>query len=300
MNEKDEFTVNIISSASMNIFPENTLASFRNFFSEALILEGDWRVALTEIIFPSQIANVTTDKIKVFTSYGHRMNKNANAPGVISKSPAALHPYVGDQIKITPGIYDDVKKLLTHIKDEGKLDNFAFDDEKITGKIRLHFGKRVGINFPDAEIPSILGFTGIREPRDGSIHLGWKLNPRIDARLNEQENEKQIFTGDFAADLSAGSQLMFVYVDIIGYQFIGDTKTPLLRVIDTNRRLKNGSICSIEPTHRKVFSNLDYKKLFSTTIQSISVQLRTETGKLVPFLGTGKVILSLKFKKFAE
>ena len=65
--------------------------------------------------------------------------------------------------------------------------------------------------------------------------------------------------------------MMFIYLDIIRYQIVGDTKAPLLRVIDTNRRVKNGYACSIEPNHRKVFSNLDYKKLLVNNIQSIAV-----------------------------
>ena len=57
----------------------------------------------------------------------------------------------------------------------------------------------------------------------------------------------------------------------------------------------------LEPTHRIVFfSNLDYEKLLSNTIQSNSIELRTETGQLVPFSGTSKVILSLQFKKFSD
>ena len=43
---------------------------------------------------------------------------------------------------------------------------------------------------------------------------------------------------------------------------------------------------------------LDYKKLFLSSVQSQSVQLHTETGRLVPFAGTGKVVLTLKFKSF--
>ena len=78
---------------------------------------------------------------------------------------------------------------------------------------------------------------------------------------------------------------------------MGDEKAPLLRVIDLKQRLKNGSVCELEPTHRIVFTNLDYKKLFSNTIQSISIELRTETGQLVPFSRTGKVTLTLQFKK---
>ena len=95
--------------------------------------------------------------------------------------------------------------------------------------------------------------------------------------------------------------MMFIYLDIIRYQIVGDTKAPLLRVIDTNRRVKNGYACSIEPNHRKVFSNLDYKKLLVNNIQSIAVNLRTETSRLVPFAGGGrKVVLTLKFQKFSD
>ena len=93
--------------------------------------------------------------------------------------------------------------------------------------------------------------------------------------------------------------MMFIYLDIIRYQIVGDTKALLLGVIDANRRMKNGYACSIEPNHRKVFSNLDYKKLLVNNIQSIAVDLRTEIGRLVPFAGEGgKVDLTLKFQNF--
>ena len=56
---------------------------------------------------------------------------------------------------------------------------------------------------------------------------------------------------------------MFIYLDIIYYPIVGDTKAFLLRVIDKNRRVKNGYANTTEPNHRKVFSNLDFKKLWS-------------------------------------
>ena len=55
---EDEFTVHVIFSASMEIFDQNTLASFRNFFNDEIQLSGDWRVALSEIIFPTKIQHV--------------------------------------------------------------------------------------------------------------------------------------------------------------------------------------------------------------------------------------------------
>ena len=54
----NEFTVHLFSSASMNIFNQNTLSSFKNYFNEEINLEGDWRVVLSEIIFPAKINQV--------------------------------------------------------------------------------------------------------------------------------------------------------------------------------------------------------------------------------------------------
>ena len=50
----DEFTVHSISSATMNYFPDKTLALFRNFCIEEIALDGDWRVALRNN-FPNEI-----------------------------------------------------------------------------------------------------------------------------------------------------------------------------------------------------------------------------------------------------
>ena len=75
--------------------------------------------------------------------------------------------------------------------------------------------------------------------------------------MNTMSNHSsRSFTADYPVDLAAGTELMFIYIDLIEYQYLGDTKAPLLRIIDTNRRLKNGSVCHIEPNHREVFSNL--------------------------------------------
>ena len=119
--------------------------------------------------------------------------------------------------------------------------------------------------------------------------------------LTMADGEEKTFVGDYPFDLSAGKQLIFIYINIIEYQeyqYVGDTKAPLIRVIGSKQRLKNGSPFEIEPTHRIVFRNLEYKKLLSKNFQSNEIQLRTETGELVPFAGTGKVILTLNFKKF--
>ena len=54
----------------MNVFPQNTLSSFKNYFNEEINLEGDWRVALSEFVFPEKINHVNKSDLKIFSSEG--------------------------------------------------------------------------------------------------------------------------------------------------------------------------------------------------------------------------------------
>ena len=155
---------------------------------------------------------------------------------------------------------------------------------KVTGHVNIIFkNEEEGITFPTPQISSLLGFRG---SQDGGLgfHIGFKSKPHLQLTNNVNEHDS-----DYPFDLSAGIELMFIYLDIIDYQHVGHSKVPLTRIIDTKRRLKNGKIGLVEPSHRIVFSNLDYKKLLTKSIQCIAVQLRSETCNLVPFSGTEKL-----------
>ena len=89
----------------------------------------------------------------------------------------------------------------------------------------------------------------------------------------------------------------FVYVDIIEHENVGDVRAPVLRVIESERRLRNGSINTVTTIHHKSYTKLDNKPILSNNIQNIQVELRNETGKLIPFTGTEKIIVSLGFQK---
>ena len=54
-NVPPSFTITLVSSASMNVFKDNTLANFKNLLSEEINLQGEWRVAVTEITFPTEL-----------------------------------------------------------------------------------------------------------------------------------------------------------------------------------------------------------------------------------------------------
>ena len=171
---EDEFTVHVVSSASMEIFDSNTLASFRNFFNDEIQLAGDWRVALSEIIFPTKIENIVNGNLIVYNLKDYEdSQKMSSGANVISR------PYSGQQFSFMPGTFDTVAQLLATIKRTIGLPNFSFRELKSSGKYEILFGKYEGITFPSEEIPSIIGFKGI--PDGNGIHIGYKMIPNANS-----------------------------------------------------------------------------------------------------------------------
>ena len=118
---EDEFSVRVISSASMQIFKSNTLASFRNFFNDEIQLSSDWRVALSEIIFPTKIENVVEGEfIALCLKEYEEATKKAAEANVISR------PYKGSKLGFIPGTFDNVDQLLALIKSTAALPHFSF------------------------------------------------------------------------------------------------------------------------------------------------------------------------------
>ena len=175
-------------------------------------------------------------------------------------------PYYGETFFIKSGEYTFIEQLINEIKTKLK-DKIHFDasSQEITNSMSIWMNANEGISFPSPQIPSLLAYNA-KLDENGEYHIVYKI-PSFDASYEGNE----LYESHFPYDLSSGTSVIFVYIDIIQYQTVGDAKARLLRVIDSNRRIKNGSTRSIEPNHRKNVTNLDYKNLFISSVQLISV-----------------------------
>ena len=273
MNAAKEFTIDLISNASIKIFGKNTIAKFRNQLTQPAMLEGEWQVALSSISFPSNINNVNSNGLVVYVNSGVEFDASHNRSGHLRT--------------IRRGIDTSLDQLMDELRRIAHLKQFDFTFEKNTHKLVLQFGANEGLSLENEEIPSILGFNCIKDDsHDGYIHIGYKSHKNL--------NRHQI---DFPVGITCGSKLMFVYIDIIEYQNIGDVRAPVIKIIESERRLRNGSLYTVKPIHQKTFTILDYKPILSNNIPNIKVELRSETEKLIPFTETEKVIVSSKFQK---
>ena len=89
----------LASTGLLEIFDSNTHRSFRNFFNDEIQLVGDWRVALSEIIFPTKIEHIVNGDMVVYSLKGYEdSQKSANEANV--NSP----PYNGEKLSIMTGI----------------------------------------------------------------------------------------------------------------------------------------------------------------------------------------------------
>ena len=79
----DSFTIELVSNASGELFPDNTLSSFTNFLPEQVNLEGQWEVAISEIAYPSIYQNITEGYFKFFDEKFSKSTSTSNLePGL--------------------------------------------------------------------------------------------------------------------------------------------------------------------------------------------------------------------------
>ena len=109
----------------------------------------------------------------------------------------------------------------------------------------------------------------------------------------------------FPIDIHHWHQI-FVYVDFIDQQFVGNTRAPLLNTFPLfipqqtppkeaddkpGGNFGHGASCF------RAFPNLTFKNVSKSTLIDLLVELRTDTGDLVPFVGIGRTNLTLMFRK---
>ena len=108
------------------------------------------------------------------------------------------------------GIYSSLDQLMDELRRIAQLKQFNFTFDKITQKLVLQLGANEGFSFENEEVPSILGFKDIKDySHDGYFHIGYKSNKT----LNRHQS-------DLPVDITCGSQLKFVYIDVIEYEII--------------------------------------------------------------------------------
>ena len=260
----DSFTRDLISNASGELFPNNTLSYFTNFLPEQVNLEGQYEVAIPEISYPSKYQNTTEWYFKFFDEK-------------LSKTTSTY--------SIEPGLYtsitDTVEAMNTFIQERNN-----HNETCITVKVSRRTQKVVNVL---ANESSGLAFC--------STDLGHIFGNHVGNHFGVLMKGKGPHEPQFAYDIVRIDSLM-IYSDLVEYNIVGDTKVRLLRCFPFISKPKGGEIITTgQYVNYQTFSNLQFKPLLKNSFHSIHIDLRDTSGEKIPFVSVGITRLVLMFGK---
>ena len=189
---------------------------------------------------------------------------------------------------LEPGLYssitDIVEAMNTIIQERNKLRDTCITImvSRVTQKVKVYLAKEESsLAILSTNLGHILG----RDVRNGLGILMCGKGP---------------YEPTFAYDVVRIHSLL-IYTDIVEYNFVGDTKAPLLRCFPFISKLKSGdTITTGQYMNYQTFSNLQFRRLLKNSFHSIHIDLRDTSGKKISFVSVGITRLVLKFRKVSD
>lgn len=141
-----------------------------------------------------------------------------------------------------------------------------------------------------------------RENRDGTITISCQENIRLEFPSNNHglgsllgfKDYKSVLPttikGDYSVDLKRGVYGLYVYSDLIQPHVVGDTFSPLLRVIPIQDGDKYTS------SYVKIYTSPDYYDIMQNRFETIEIDIRSDFGQRLKFRN-GKTLVKLAFQK---
>ena len=258
------FTIELVSNASAQLFPDNTLSSFTNFLPEQLNLDGQWEVAISEISYPSMYQNVTEGK---FMFFDKKLSKSSEfyylEPG--------LYPSITDIV--------EAMNVLIQERHNHSENCIKFKVSRKTKKVEIYLANEAsGLAFFSTDLGRISGS---------------KVGNEFGVMLKGKGPQKQ----ESAYDIVRIHSLM-IYTDLVEYNIVRDTKAPLLRCFPFISKLKSvDNITTAQYMNYQTFSNLQFRPLLKNSFHGIHIDLRDTSGENIPFVSVGITRLVLMFRK---
>jgi len=259
----------------------NKIAKFRTKLSKTVYLNGEWEVGLSEITYTKSWFNVLNSTL--ITLYDEIGND------YFPKDESTRQNFT-----LAAGFYDSCQKLIGEIN-------------KILGQFTEIRPPKIIYNEINNKVTVISG--KIKDKFNVFPHLGDELEDLLglrDRNINKNiystevvTNTQHIFRDTHSnetivayhpMEIAAGYQTLYLYTDIAYPSLIGDSSSPILRIIEVPKRYKFGETVHIN------YEKPHYRKLITNSFETIEISIYDDSGNLIPFQ-FGRVALTLHFKK---
>jgi len=305
MNTETEFQLTLPSNASITFSPDNKPANYTTTLPSPISLEGEWEVALIDIQYPHNWMNIpkdiyliilieTSNKDKGFrtTLSTVLFNYKSKYEGECTELRKQLwgNKKVDDNevlllfARLPKGYYANVGDLISTLNEEiqdsiNGLPGFAAKREE-TKEVKLLYRynqieRRVqGYQTGMVALPEI-------------ICLDKQVKSLLEQANPTLPDKKQILTREKLLLNTIPS--IYIYSDIIKYQYVGDVKVPLLGVLPVQGVDGDQQYWSFNPPY--------YIPVSMSTLSSVNIHLADDKGDEIPFFGDGKVVSRLHFRR---
>ena len=249
------FYLTLPSNSSMDYYPQNTVAQYTTKLNTSIELDGDWEVGLTEISFPYNIENVV-DRECYFKISNPEFDTYIKIP---------LHGgYYSDFEEVATALHREQANHLHHVPSPDRVPvRFSFNDD--LGRVNMTIINDLCVQFSPA-LARLLGFRTM---------VKYCVSP---------------FLAEHKMDFGSTVRSIYTYCDLVEHVSVGDTKAPLLRIV--NR--KSDEDVNVHQT----FNPVMYVPLQKKCFDSVEINMMTDAGVPVPF-NSGKSFVVLEFRRAA-
>ena len=251
------FYITLPSNSSMDYYPENTVAQYTTKLNNPIELDGEWEVGLTEISFPYEIENILEGECYFYMS-------NTDHDNPVKVLLPATH------VKRIEDLFAHLRAAQMLITSSEPRVPIEFAYHKNQNRVRMRCPANTTVKFSPA-LARLLGF------RHGVTY-----------------SELSVL-GEYRMRFRSTIRSVYVYCDLVEHVVVGDTKAPLLRIV-------NRSQCEEDKVHR-TFNPPLYIPLQKKCFDSVEINMMTDFGIPVPFrLGKSFVVLEFRraiYKYFA-
>ena len=302
MNNEVEFQITLPSNSSLKYSPDNKSSNFTTTLPAPITLEGEWEVALIDLQYPHNWMNIPNDVYILYgilpskkgteilkdmddsftfslTAYANQIKEELE----FSKQVNFLQEKLGKvmAVRLPRGYYNSVKDLVS-VVNKGIQEELSRSDDHAKGSLR-----EIDIIYDLNPITRTMRLVRKGMTKLVTICHDKRVKAILDLASTEPTGKDEVVIEEKV--LIATTTSIYVYTDIIKYQYVGDAKVPLLGVLPVQG--SDGEQCywSFQPPY--------YIPLSMTTLAAINMQLSDDTGEEIPFAKDGKVVARLHFRR---
>lgn len=267
MTSEEEFVVYMHSSENLDQYPQNTPGAFSNSFQPSIHLSDEYEVGLQNIIYSPKFDAILKDdtdfSIRIFTQFLNPDGSSYNGTGFTYLPTQNI---LGENIHLAiRALNDDFLKILKVNRLVDKTQEYVFKHNFRTNLV----------TFKDLIPPA--------NSKYKKYKTKWIFSKDICRLLGCSENET--FNPNFTLVPKLPEiEYLYIHSDIVSPSRIGSQQVHILDILPTkNTEVKNST-------------SLIYKPVTCNNINTISIKITTDRGKIVPFQTSVTVIIVLHFR----